>query len=114
MRRAGGDGQPTAPSAAWRARKARVFTAATDEEGLRTLRLTAVDLIVKDATPVRDVPACIERARIRLAGRRPRGIEAPAKAARCTSRRSRRARANHIVGRCGTATRPVVRLALAP
>lgn len=40
-----------------------VFTASTDEEGLRTLRLTAVDLIVKDATPVRDVPAFIERAR---------------------------------------------------
>ncbi|HKZ05793.1 MAG TPA: GAF domain-containing protein [Methylomirabilota bacterium] len=40
-----------------------VFTASTDEEGLRTLRLTAVDLIVKDATPARDVPAFIERAR---------------------------------------------------
>ena len=40
-----------------------VFTASTDEEGLRTLRLTAVDLIVKDATQARDVPAFIERAR---------------------------------------------------
>ena len=40
-----------------------VFTATTDEEGLRTLRMTAVDLIVKDAAPARDVPAFIERAR---------------------------------------------------
>jgi PAS domain S-box-containing protein len=40
-----------------------IFTASSDEEGLRTLRFTAVDLIVKDATPARDVPAFIERAR---------------------------------------------------
>ena len=40
-----------------------VFTATSDEEGLRTLRFTAVDLIVKEATPTRDVAAFIERAR---------------------------------------------------
>src|SRR5262245_3312197 len=40
-----------------------VFTANSDEEGLRTLRFTAVDLIVKDASPARDVPAFVERAR---------------------------------------------------
>jgi PAS domain S-box-containing protein len=40
-----------------------VFIASSDEEGLRTLRFTAVDLIVKDASPARDVPAFVERAR---------------------------------------------------
>jgi len=40
-----------------------IFTASSDEEALRTLRFTAVDLIVKDATPARDVPAFVERAR---------------------------------------------------
>ena len=48
---------------ALRARLARsfsaqsVFSATTDEEGLRTLRVTEVELIVKEATPpIRDVP----------------------------------------------------------
>jgi len=41
-----------------------VFSAHTDEEGLRTLRVTEVELIVKEATaPIRDVPAFIARAR---------------------------------------------------
>jgi PAS domain S-box-containing protein len=55
---------------ALRARLARsldrssVFSADTDESGLRTLRMTPVELIVKEATtPVRDVPAFIARAR---------------------------------------------------
>ena len=55
---------------ALRARLARsfggqsVFSAATDEEGLRTLRVTEVDLIVKEAiAPIRDVPAFVNRAR---------------------------------------------------
>jgi len=40
-----------------------VFAVGSDEEALRTLRFTAVDLIVKEATPIREVPAFIERAR---------------------------------------------------
>jgi len=40
-----------------------VFAVGSDEEALRTLRFTAVDLIVKEATPIREVPALIERAR---------------------------------------------------
>jgi hypothetical protein len=40
-----------------------VFSAASDEEGLRTLRFTAVDLIVKEVTPTREVAAFIDRAR---------------------------------------------------
>jgi nitrogen-specific signal transduction histidine kinase len=41
-----------------------VFTAASDAEAFRTLRVTEVDLIVKDAAPiVRDVASFIERAR---------------------------------------------------
>ena len=58
---------------ALRARLARsldgssVFSAETDESGLRTLRMTPVELIVKEATaPVRDVPAFIATARTAL------------------------------------------------
>jgi nitrogen-specific signal transduction histidine kinase/DNA-binding NarL/FixJ family response regulator len=41
-----------------------VFSASGDEDALRTLRLTEVDLIVKEAAPpVREVPAFIERTR---------------------------------------------------
>jgi len=41
-----------------------VFAAGTDEEGLRTLRVTEVELIVKEATrPSRDVAAFLSRAR---------------------------------------------------
>ena len=41
-----------------------VFSAETDEEGLRTLRVTEVELIVKDASrPIRDVAAFVTRAR---------------------------------------------------
>lgn len=41
-----------------------IFSAASDEEALKTLRLTDVDLIVKDAaTPGRDLPALLARAR---------------------------------------------------
>ncbi len=41
-----------------------VFSAASDEDALKTLRLTDVDLIVKDAaTPGRDLPAFLARAR---------------------------------------------------
>ena len=41
-----------------------VFTASTDEEALKTLRVTEVDVIVKDAsTPIRDVPSFIARTR---------------------------------------------------
>ena len=40
-----------------------VFAVGSDEEALRTLRFTAVDLIVKEATPTREVPVFIERAR---------------------------------------------------
>jgi signal transduction histidine kinase len=37
-----------------------VFTAANDDEALKTLRLTEVDVVVKEATPpIRDVPAFI-------------------------------------------------------
>ncbi|MBI3625625.1 MAG: GAF domain-containing protein, partial [Candidatus Rokubacteria bacterium] len=41
-----------------------VFSAASDDDALKTLRLTDVDLIVKDAeTPRRDLPAFLARAR---------------------------------------------------
>jgi len=41
-----------------------VFSAGTDDEGLRTLRVTEVELIVKEATrPVRDVAAFVARVR---------------------------------------------------
>lgn len=41
-----------------------VFSAASDEDALKTLRLTDVDLIVKDAaTPGKDLPAFLARAR---------------------------------------------------
>jgi len=41
-----------------------VFSAGTDDEGLRTLRVTEVELIVKEATrPVREVSAFVSRAR---------------------------------------------------
>jgi len=41
-----------------------VFTASTDEEALKTLRVTEVDVIVKDASPpIRDVPSFIARTR---------------------------------------------------
>jgi signal transduction histidine kinase/CheY-like chemotaxis protein len=41
-----------------------VFTASTDEEALKTLRVTEVDVIVKDASPpIRDVPGFIARTR---------------------------------------------------
>jgi len=41
-----------------------VFSAGTDDEGLRTLRVTEVELIVKEATrPIRDVASFVSRAR---------------------------------------------------
>lgn len=41
-----------------------VFTAASDEEALKTLRLTEVELIIKEATlPIRDVPGFVSRVR---------------------------------------------------
>ena len=41
-----------------------VFSASSDEDALKTLRMTRVEIIVKEATPpVREVPAFIARAR---------------------------------------------------